>query len=642
MAADALRGDKEIRWSAIVIGLLLIPLNSWWIMQMEAVYYSAHSTVFALFFNTICNLLVLMVVSLPLRKLSPRLALNQGELLTIYIMLNLSGALVGHSMLQILPPTMAAPFGLATPENEWTQIFGRYIPTWLAVSDERTLEAYIRGIKSESTLYTARHLGAWLVPVLIWSVFICVLMFVKICINVILRKQWMDRERLAFPIAQLPFEMTSSASGLFQNRLFWISFVVVGGMGVINGFHFFYPRVPYLRVRPYNVGQFFTTPPWDAFGYAPVTFRPFMAGLIFLIPLDMSFSCWFFFFFWKAQLLIGRMLGFPQQAEFPEQSAGAYIALCVIALWMARRHLAHIFNAIFHLGTSEDRDPGSAEPLSYSTAVLGLLAGFAFILLFCWRAGMSFWAAGVFFALYLMTQIGVTRVRAEVGSPIHDLHFAGPEYLMVDAVGTRTLGPGNLSILSFFWFLTRAHYSDVMPHQLEAFKLTDRAGLNSRKVLIAMLAAMVFGTVTAFWAILDSAFRHGGVIMSWAGLEPFRRLGGWLSHPSPPNLAGLGFFGSGLLFGIFLMFMRVRFIWWPFHPAGYAVSSTYGMRDYWSMFLLVWLVKWLILRHGGLKVHRQVLPLFFGMILGEFAIGGFWALFGVVFRTQTYNFTAWW
>ena len=151
-----------------------------------------------------------------------------------------------------------------------------------------------------------------------------------------------------------------------------------------------------------------------------------MAGLIFLIPLDMSFSCWFFFFFWKTQLLVGRMLGFRQQAEFPEQSAGAYIALCLIALWMARRHVLHIFNAIFRLGESNDRDPGDTEPLSYNAAVWGLIGGFAFILLFCWQAGMTFLAAGVFFALYLMTQIGITRVRAEVGSPIHDLHFAGP------------------------------------------------------------------------------------------------------------------------------------------------------------------------------------------------------------------------
>ena len=139
---------------------------------------------------------------------------------------------------------------------------------------------------------------------------------------------------------------------------------------------------------------------------------------------------------------------------------------------------------------------------------------------------MSPLAAGVFFALYLMTEVGITRIRAEVGSPIHDLYFAGPEYLMVNAVGTRKLGPRNLSVLSFFWFLTRAHYSDVMPHQLEGFRLADQARMNNRRVLAAMLIATVVGTVVAFWAILDSVsaqWRHHDVGRSGA-IHAFTRV----------------------------------------------------------------------------------------------------------------------
>ena len=45
-------------------------------------------------------------------------------------------------------------------------------------------------------------------PVLIWTGFIATLLFVMQCINVILRKQWTDRERLSYPIIQLPLEMT--------------------------------------------------------------------------------------------------------------------------------------------------------------------------------------------------------------------------------------------------------------------------------------------------------------------------------------------------------------------------------------------------------------------------------------------------
>ena len=85
---------------------------------MESVHHSAHSTHYSLFFSTVCNLLVLTAANVPLVKFSPRLAFSQAELLTIHIMLNLSAALVGSGMMQLLPPAMAAPFGLATPDNE--------------------------------------------------------------------------------------------------------------------------------------------------------------------------------------------------------------------------------------------------------------------------------------------------------------------------------------------------------------------------------------------------------------------------------------------------------------------------------------------------------------------------------------------
>ena len=100
-----------------------------------------------------------------------------------------------------------------------------------------------------------------------------------------------------------------------------------------------------------NLGTLFTTKPWDALGQMALTFRPFILGLLFLIPLDITFSCWFFFFFWKAQLILGSAMGFRQRPELhhlnPEQSAGAYIALFVIALWIGRGHLARIFKSIF-------------------------------------------------------------------------------------------------------------------------------------------------------------------------------------------------------------------------------------------------------------------------------------------------------
>ena len=91
-------------------------------------------------------------------------------------------------------------------------------------------------------------------------------------------------------------ELTNNdfAGHLFRNRLMWMGFIAAGGIDVINGLHFLYPTVPTLGGRLYDIGPLFTEKPWNAIGWTPVAVYPFIIGLSFFIPLDLSFSCWFF------------------------------------------------------------------------------------------------------------------------------------------------------------------------------------------------------------------------------------------------------------------------------------------------------------------------------------------------------------
>lgn len=42
------------------------------------------------------------------------------------------------------------------------------------------------------------------------------------------------------------------------------------------------------------------------------------------------------------------------------------------------------------------------------------------------------------------------------------------------------------------------------------------------------------------------------------------------------------------------------------------------------------MIKSVILRYLGFKGYRAALPFFFGIILGDFLIGGVWTIWGVV------------
>lgn len=162
----------------------------------------------------------------------------------------------------------------ATPENEWSNLFWRYLPRWLTIDDKNVLKGYYEG---NSTLYTAQHLLGWFTPVLAWFLFIFVLLFVMLCINVILRKQWTENEKLTYPIIQLPIRMTTEAPSFFSNRLMWVGFATSGGITLINGLHAFYPVVPSLRIST-DLGPFFTKKPLSMIGgitwLEPMTARP--------------------------------------------------------------------------------------------------------------------------------------------------------------------------------------------------------------------------------------------------------------------------------------------------------------------------------------------------------------------------------
>ncbi len=47
----------------------------------------------------------------------------------------------------------------------------------------------------------------------------------------------------------------------------------------------------------------------------------------------------------------------------------------------------------------------------------------------------------------------------------------------------------------------------------------------------------------------------------------------------------------------------------------------------WFPVLLGWLFKTLILRYGGVKIYRQALPFFIGLVIGDYAISCLWALY---------------
>ena len=58
----------------------------------------------------------------------------------------------------------------------------------------------------------------------------------------------------------------------------------------------------------------------------------------------------------------------------------------------------------------------------------------------------------------------------------------------------------------------------------------------------------------------------------------------------------------------------------------------------WPSLFVAWAVKALILRYGGLPGYRRALPIFYGLILGEFVVGGGWTFAGLIWNFQPWAF----
>ena len=530
----------------------------------------------------------------------------------------------------------------ATPENEWESLIFKHIPRWLAAMDNDVLHGFYFG---DSSIYTKAHLSVWLRLFAFWAIFMLVLILTMLCSNVIIRRQWTETERLSYPVIQLPDEITKTDGTIFQNALFRIGFLLTVAINILNGFHFYFPVIPQFRIRIPDIGHFFTIEPWNAVGWMPLVVYPWLVGMIFFIPLDLSFSCWFFYWLMKGLKVMGSASGWRTLPQFPysrHQSFGAYMGIFVFVLFAGRRHF---INALITAYRSVDRESG--DPISMRVAFIYVVLGGVFLIGFAVSAGMSAWVALAFFTLYFMLSVGLARIRAELGAPVHDLHFMGPQRLVVFATGTRLIGNQNLTLLAIFSWFNRAYRCHPMPIQLESLKLAQVQRFHTRRIFFALIIGCAIGAITVWWKLLDAFYQQGGSqgIASYAvsafGREPYTLLENWLTYPDPPDVPALIAVAIGFCLTLVMLILRARLIWWHFHPLGYTLADDYAINWIWSSVLCGWALKLLVLKLGGIRVYRTALPFFIGLILGEFVLGSFWSLLSMVIGQPMYAFKNW-
>jgi hypothetical protein len=653
-AQQGASGHSATSARAIILGFIFAIGHVFWLVTLEQYWYKSTGTpsVYTLVYTAVFIFFWLIVINRAIQSRWPNSALARGELLTIFTMMTVGCALAGTAMVPTLAQLTMEPY-YNIPLRHFDTTVLPYVTPWLVVNNQNMVVDYFKG---HSSIFSDGYIRNIAGPFGWWMIFFFFLLLMVHSANAILRRQWSRNEHLSFPVTQLPIAMSSSGAGsLFTLRLFWIGFAVAAGITLMSGMYVFFPSWPRFQVRSVADLWNFLPPepaPWRWMGSLNISLQPFAIGLAFLIPLDLLFSFWFFTWIWGFERVWGRAFtnnpspwsnnpGFPYHGQ---QMMGVMLALLLLIIWTGRGHLSRAFQQALHPRRDSD-DVGDA--ISYRFAFLGFALGLLGSMGFFFAMKITAMLVIFYTIMLLAVLVVVARIRAEFGPPVQDLLGGGPdrgiEAILSPAV-TGLRAWVSWRVLTF-WLSRDAYSTYPSAAHMDALKIGEVSGGLNRRYWIALLVVGILGGVIAYWWTLYLGFKAGptrgvnGFPSQCMGHCAWRYVLGDVDSPvTKPSVSTSIAMSLGFLGTVAIYFVRSRGIYLPINPIAYPLTAGVVMRTYWFPIFLAWLFKLLIMRYGGLRLFRSMLPFFFGLILGEFVVGVCWQILGAILNITTYSF----
>lgn len=628
---------------AIVIGLVLVTAVCFivcWaelvIMRIQIGFLQMPPAVIGIFF-------FLVLLNNGMQKLRRAFALTASELMMIYCMMLVASMVASRGILEKIIALLVSPAYFANSGNQWQQLFFPHLKKWLvpfdpsAPADQFVSKRFFEGLREGESI----PWGEWVVPLAAWGALVLLIIFAFLCIATILRRQWVDHEKLSFPLVQPPLELVRSdqAQPLLKNKLLWGGIALPTLVFGFNGLHNWFPNIPEITLSLY-LNPFLVNPPWTEMYWTTIYFSFAAIGFFFLLPSDLLFALWFFAVFARLQgvfaasfgMEMERMPMYGTQLFVAYQVAGAYLVLTAYLLYVSLPHLKRVVRAAMGREKADD----SQELMPYSVAVWGLLASFAMIIVWSVMAGMTIWMALLEFGVFIfVVAIVMARSTAEAGMLMTETSFRPVDlYRLFAPVGT--LSPGNLTMLALFdSAFTRDQRGLLLTGFLDGLKISDGANVRRRTFLPVFAIGIISALLIAGYIHIKLPYERGGITLysyvyygnNLLGLQEYQ---GHMLGKTPGTWQGPVFFVVGILFTIFLSYMRAMFYWWPFHPLGYALCISWTMSVFWFSCFIAWLIKSLFLRYGGMKFYIKARPWFLGMVLGEFGMAVVWTLISAI------------
>ena len=583
---------------------------------------------------------ILLVLTLggnvALKLLRRSWGLRQSELMLVWCMMVVSCTVPASGLMRYLFSIPASPaYYAARADLAYEEHVLKEVPLDLVLTKDPKSVAAKRFFDGAPTDEVRRvPWGPWFRPLAAWGVFTLLFYLATFFVSGMLRRQWVDAERLIFPLARVPLELTEESpgggllppivrtTGFIVGAIVTLIFALIRASPVIFGAEQGWR--PELGVQDVLWGT-----PLQYLDIGSGYVYPIAIGFAFLVPSDISLSIWFFFIFTRLQNQVGYWIGQPIQGStwgpfMAWQQAGSYIVFVLMMLWAARRHLWAVTKKALAL---DRRIDDSDEPISYRLGFWGFLASFLGLALWFTYYKMNFFIALALLALMFTLALGLARLIAQGGVFFVQQRWQPPN-LLHSISGGKAFSAAAAVVAQMQNAIYIYDAREILSgHAMNALRIASVFEKHRRLFLPTMFAALLLSFLVCTWSTLDTYYRIGGynIANAWGTtshpLETFTTAHRMITMPGQTAEPHYGPMALGAVIMFAVTFMRGHFHWWPLHSLGFLVAASYAAHTLWFSFLLGWLTKVLTLKFAGGATLRGMRNFFFGVIIAEsFAI----------------------
>jgi hypothetical protein len=559
------------------------------------------------------------------------IGLAPSELVVICCVGLVAATMQGEWLSGYLLGTISSPYYFATPENRWNELLLPHIPSWTILQDQDAIRTFHESLPPEDAI----PWSAWIQPLVWWISLMIAILVAGLCLSTIFRRQWVENERLAFPVATGLLQLTGANEGesplktLAGSRLFWMGFALTFGLIAWNTVGWSitgWPEVPLLRGRNIRLGK----------GFQSIIFviHPMTIAFGYFTKSDVLFSIWFFHLVAILQAGIFNRIGFDIGSADPWgsfhtaigwQSFGGLIVFVGWGVWVARHHLIAVYRqAVYREDTIDDTN----EIMSYRTAFWLFIVCSVYAFLFLHQAGLA-WGPSIAFwfgtaILYLglariIVESGLVFIRGPITAQAFTWHLFGP----------AAMGPESAIAIG----LTQTFFCDAKTLGITLLAHVPRLGQHLPTRMRRSLGPLVIigcgiGLIAVILFTLTEAYRGVGAynfgVISFRGVggsaaESYQMVTKRMQQTFATDWRRIGFLGIGGAITAAMVGLRYWIPAFSIHPIGFAIGASLIMRSSASSIFMVWLLKSIILKLGSLSRYRQLAPFFLGTMVGHTA-----------------------